>query len=103
MKEIPYSQILLSARSSLADWFMQGGCGTTRRIASIPVAKTPHHTLECFHPKRVLVQTRNQLEVRPAGLKKRLPATHPDFLDGFQAIRNEGRANHQHTFDASRG
>jgi len=68
-----------------------------------PVAKTPHHTLECFHPKRVLFKHGINLRSVPPASKKRLPATHPDFLDGFQAIRKRRKGKSPAHFDASRG
>src|SRR6185436_11413253 len=43
----------------------------------------------------MLVQTGNQSEFLAAGLKKSFPASYPDFLEGFQTIRDEGRTDHK--------
>ena len=48
----------------------------------------------------MIVETRDQIEAPATCLEESLPPALADFFDGFQAIRNKGRADDEQPFDA---
>jgi len=67
------------------------------------VHELANHFFQGGEPEGMLGKAGDESEVGAAGLMKGFVATDPDFFEGFEAVRNEGRAHHKELFDAARG